>query len=153
MERTELADGQHESLATELAGARVFSGSGDLLEPIEELEFQNNWQLKGETKCATSVLEFGATGGMMETEVADADKAGGQDMGEEATDKLMGVEGHELLFALVAVVAVFEGDGVFADAHNAVIGDGNAEDVATEILDQFLWTIKGGLNVDFPILG
>ena len=34
-----------------------------------------------------------------------------------------------------------------------MIGDGNAKDVATEILDQFLWAIDGSLDVDFPILG
>ena len=84
--------------------------------------------------------------------MTDTDEALGQDVREEATDELMGVEGHELLFAVVAVVEILEGDSVFGHAQDAVVGDGNTEDIATEILDQFLRTIEGSLNVDFPIL-
>ena len=43
---TELADGQHQSLATKLAGARVVLGSRDFLEPIQELQFGDDGQLK-----------------------------------------------------------------------------------------------------------
>ncbi len=62
---TELAEGQHQTLATELAGARVLFGLGDFLEPIQELQFGEERQLKGEPEETASMLEFGATGGMM----------------------------------------------------------------------------------------
>lgn len=90
---------------------------------------------------------------MMQAKVANTDKASGQDVGEEATDKLMGVQGHDFLVAVVAIVEIGKGDGIFAHGENAMVGDGNAEDVTTEILDQFLWAIEWGLDIDFPILG
>ena len=90
---------------------------------------------------------------MMQTEVADAHEAMGQDVGEEAPNKLMGVKGHELLFAFVAVVAILEGHGVVADREDTVIGNGNAENVTSEVFDQFLGTIERTLDVDFPVLG
>ena len=89
----------------------------------------------------------------MQAKMANTDKAIWQDMGEEATDELEGGQGHDFLCALIAVVAVGEGDGLFANSENAVVGNGNAEDVATEILDQFLRAIEWGLDVDFPIFG
>ncbi len=57
------------------------------------------------------------------------------------------------LFAIIAVIEILESDGIFANGNNAMIGNGNAEDIATEILDQFLFAIERGLNVDFPIFG
>ncbi len=89
----------------------------------------------------------------MKTEVANADKASRQDVGEETTDEFEGRQDHDFLLALVAMVEVGEGDGISANCKNTVIGDGNAKDVATEILDQFLGTIERSLDVDLPILG
>lgn len=89
----------------------------------------------------------------MQAKMAHADKAIRQDMGEEATDELEDGQGHDFLCALVAIVAVGKGDGIFAHSEEAVIGDGNAEDVTPEILDQFLRAIKWGLDEDFPIFG
>lgn len=37
----QLADGQHQPIATELANARVFFGASDLFEPIEELQLED----------------------------------------------------------------------------------------------------------------
>ena len=87
-------------------------GPGDGLEPIEELQFQNERELKGETEQATSVLEFGAAGRMMQAEVADADKTIGQDMREEATDEFGGRQGHELLLTLIAIIVILESDRI-----------------------------------------
>ncbi len=42
MDGGELADGQHETLATELADTWVFGGTGDVLEPLEELQFEDD---------------------------------------------------------------------------------------------------------------
>ena len=46
--------------------------------------------MKGKTEYAASVLEFGATGGVMQAKMANADEAVWQDMSEEATDELEG---------------------------------------------------------------
>ena len=109
---TELADGQHHADATELAGAWINFGASNLLEPIEELQLQDRRQFKRQTEDAACVLEFGAARGMMQAEVANADKARGQDMGEEAADEFDGGQGHDFLFALVAIVAILERDRI-----------------------------------------
>lgn len=149
----ELAEGQHQSFATELAGARVVVGLGDFLEPVQELEFGDDGQLKRETEKTASVLEFGAAGTIVQTKMANADKALGEDMREKAADKLHGRQGHLFLFTLVAVVEILEGDRIVREGKDTVIGDGNAKYVATEILHQFLDTTQWGLDVDFPIFG
>jgi hypothetical protein len=69
----------------------------------------------------------------MQAKMANADKACGQDMREEATDEFEGGQGHDFLCALVAVVEVFEGNGVFANGQDAMVGDGNTEDTCTAL--------------------
>jgi len=150
---SELADRQHQSFATELAGARVVVGLGDFLEPIEELEFGDEGQLKRETEEAASVLEFGAAGTIVQTEMANADKAFGEDMREKTMDKLCSRQGHLFLFTLVAVVEILEGDGMVGKGKDPVVGDGNAKDVATEILHECIDATQWSLDVDFPIFG
>ena len=150
---TKLADGQHHADATELAGAWINFGASNLLEPIEELQLQDRGQFKRQTEDAACVLEFGAARGMMQAKMANADKALWQDMGEEATDELDGGQGHDFLFALVAVVEILKGDGIAGNGNKAMVGNGNAEDIPSEIFDQFLWVIQGSLDKDFPSLG
>ena len=91
-DRTELADRQHQTLAAELAGARVFFGLHNLFEPIEELQFEDDRQLKRQTQDTASVLEFCAAGGVMQAKMANADKAIGKNMREKTADKLRGGE-------------------------------------------------------------
>src|SRR5512147_2917812 len=83
--------------------------------------------------------------------MTNADKTFGQDMGEKTTDKLHGREGHLFLFALVAVIEILKGDGIVGKRNNPVVRNGNAKDVTTEILHQFLDATQWGLDVDFPI--
>jgi len=40
-DRIKLTNGQHETFATELAGARVFIGTSNLFEPIKELQLED----------------------------------------------------------------------------------------------------------------
>ena len=101
----------------------------------------------------TSLLEFVAAGGMVEAEVADADKASGQDMQEEAMDEFIGREGHVFELALLAVVEVLERDLTALDVEDTVIGDGDAEDIASEVIEQVVDAVLGSLDVDFPIFG
>ena len=73
-------------------------------------------------------------------------------MGEETADKLHCRESHSFGFAFIAIVKIFERHLIALDRDNAMIADGNAEDVATEVFDQFLHAIERGLNKYFPIL-
>ena len=45
-DRTELAEGQHQAGATEFAKTRVLLGLSDFLEPIQELQFGDDGELK-----------------------------------------------------------------------------------------------------------
>ena len=89
----------------------------------------------------------------MQAEMTDAHKTVRQNMREETADKLHCREGHQFLFAIVAVIEILEGDRIFANGNNTMIGNGNAEDVTTEILDQFLLVVERRLDIDFPIFG
>src|SRR6266498_4137973 len=147
------ADRQHQPLAAEFAQARVCFGLSNLFEPVEEFQLQDDRQFKRQTQDTAGVLELGTAGSVVQAKMADADKTIGQDMGKETTNELENMEGHQLLFAIVAVVEILEGDGVFANCHNAMIGNGNAEDVATKILKQLLFIVERRLDIDFPIFG
>ena len=85
--------------------------------------------------------------------MADTDKAIREDMRKETANELEDMQGHEFLFAIVAIVEILEGDGVFAKGNNAVIGNSNAEDVATEILEQLLFVVERRLDIDLPVFG
>lgn len=152
MQRGKLPEGQHHPLAAELADTRVILGAGNLFKPIEELELQDGGQLKRQTQNAAGMLQFDTAGSVVQTEMTDTDKAIRQDMGKEAADEFKDMQGHQFLFAVVAIIEILESDGIFADVHNAVVGNGDAEDVTTEILDQLLFLIEGLLDIDFPIL-
>ena len=89
----------------------------------------------------------------MQAEMTNAHKAIGQNVREKVADKLHGGQGHQLLFAMIAVIEILEGDSIFANGNDAMIGNGNAEDVASKIFEQFLRAVDGSLDVDFPIFG
>ena len=149
----ELADSQHHTLAAKLAEARVIIGASNLFEPIEELQLQDDGELKGETQDAAGMLQFDAAGSIVQTKMTDADKPIGQNMREETADEFQCRESHGFFFAVVAIIEILEGDCIFSNGNNTMIGNGNAEDVATEILDQLFFVIERGLDIDFPIFG
>ena len=85
--------------------------------------------------------------------MTNAHKAIGQNVREKAMDKLAGGQGHQLLFAIVAGIEILEGDSIFANGNDTMVGNGNAKDVASEIFEQFLHAVDGSLVIDFPIFG
>ena len=152
-DRTKFADGQHQTLPAELAGTRVGIRARNLFEPIEELQLEDGGQVKRQTQNTAGVLKFETTASVMQAKMANTDKAIGKDMGKETADELEDMEGHLFFFAIITVIEIFEGNGVFANGDNAVIGNGNAEDVATEIFEQLLFVVEWFLDIDFPIFG
>lgn len=152
-DRTKFADRHHQTLPAELAGTRVGIRARNLFEPIEELQLEDGGQVKRLAQSAAGMLEFETTASVMQAKMANTDKAIGKDMGKETANELEDMQGHLFLFAIVTVVEIFEGNGVLANGDNAVIGNGNAEDVATEIFEEFLFVVERFLNVDFPIFG
>lgn len=62
----------------------------------------------------------------------DSDEALGQDVEQEATDELLGLEGHDLLLVGVRGVAVSEGYSILLDAQDPVVRDGDSMRVGAE---------------------
>ena len=89
----------------------------------------------------------------MQAKMANTDKAIGKDMGKETTNEFEDMQGHLFLCAIVTVIEILEGNRVLANGDNAMIGNGNAEDVATEVFEQLLFVVERFLDIDFPIFG
>ena len=84
-----------------------------------------------------------------EAEEADFMEAGRENVEREAAYKLMGVEGDGVDLFLFAVFGA-EGDfGVF-DVFDAVVMDGDAVGVATEVIKDLLGTAERSLCIDGP---
>ena len=105
------------------------------------------------------VEELAAAGDLMlglavgqPAEVADADKAGGQDVKEEAAEELDGVQGEYFFHTAVAVVFPGKRDAAVFELEQTVIGDSDAVGVATEIGDDQGGAAEGALGVDDPSL-
>lgn len=98
-------------------------------------------------------MEFGAAGTMMQTKMTDAHKTIWEDMGKKTADKLEDRQGHQLFFAIVAVIEILESDRIFSNRYNAMIGNGNTENIACQIFNQLLFVIERLLDIDFPIFG
>ena len=95
----------------------------------------------------------GAGGAGEETVVADAVKAVGQDVDEEAADELVGGELHDLVAgaAVGPIVLVFESDAPAIESDQPAVGDGDAVSVARQIGQHRLRSAERGLGVDVPL--
>lgn len=86
-----------------------------------------------------------------EAEVADADESLGEQMKQEATQKLFPRDGHHFLPVVIGRVTPAEGDLGVGQSEQAMIGDGNAVGIATEILQYVLGSAEGWFGVDDPV--
>ena len=83
------------------------------------------------------VAELVASGGVPQAVIADFVEACGQDMLEKAADEL--VTGYRFFaLAIGRAVLVAVGHGGVVDGQDAVVGDGDAEGVAGEIIERGL---------------
>ena len=101
-----------------------------------------------------AAIERGLAGGAGEQAVvADAVKALGQDVEQEAPDELVGAERHDLLpFGTgAAVVLVAEGHPGLVEVEEAAVRDGDAVGVAGEIGQHGLRSAEGALGIDDPV--
>jgi hypothetical protein len=88
---------------------------------------------------------------MQEAEGANAVKAARGDVLEEAAEKLVGVETHDL-DRVVGAASISEGDAVIVEREDRFVGEGGAVDVATEVLEDVVGAVDGGLGEDDPRL-
>src|SRR6185437_7062211 len=75
-----------------------------------------------------------------------------QDVEQEATDELVGLEGHSLLGIVVPVVLPFESDPPVVDVQDAVVGDRDTVGVAADVVENLFGSGKGRLGVNHPLL-
>ena len=100
-------------------------------------------------QAAAGLLQFvGAIGGP-QTTGADLGEALGQDVLEEPADEFIGAELRMFEF-LGAVVAVDEGDLAVLKSFEPAVADGDAEDIAAQILQDFV-AAAGVLAVNHPL--
>ena len=103
-------------------------------------------------QALTERQECGAPAIGEEAERADADKAAGQDVEQEAAQELLRSERHHSLLVTVGIILPTESNLVMVESHEAVVGDGHAMGVAGEIAEHRMGTAEGGLGVDDPVL-
>jgi len=83
---------------------------------------------------------------------ADADKAAGQDVEQEAAQELLRTECHHSLLISVGIILPAESNLVMFQSHEAMVSDGYAMGIAGEIAEHMMGTAEGGLGVDDPVL-
>ncbi len=95
---------------------------------------------------------LGADAACEQAVMANAVKAGWQDMNEEAADEFAGREPHDLLSrsAFDAIILVFECDAVAVASKQAAVGDGDAVGVARQIGQHGLGTAEGSFAINHP---
>ena len=86
-----------------------------------------------------------------EAEKADADKAAGQDVEQEAAQELLRIERHHSLLITVGIILPAESNLVTVEGHEAMVGDGYAMGIAGEIAEHMMGTAERWLGVD-PVL-
>jgi len=69
-----------------------------------------------------------------------------------STQELIDGNGHDLVVAAVGIVSPAEGDATVFEGHEAVVGDGDAMSVASQIVEHLFGTAEGRLGVDDPVL-
>jgi hypothetical protein len=103
-------------------------------------------------QALTEGQERGAPAIGQEAETADADKAAGQDVEQEAAQELLRTECHHSLLITVGIIFPAESNLVMFESHEAVVGDGYAMGVAGEIAEHMMGTAERWLGVDDPVL-
>lgn len=83
--------------------------------------------------------------------MADFAKAAGQDVHKETADKLHGVQGHRFRLILMGVIPPEKSDLAVLQGQNAVIGDGNAMGITSQISNYFFSGAKRRLAVYDPL--
>src|SRR5262252_5563984 len=84
--------------------------------------------------------------------VTDAVKAVGQDMDQEAADKLVGVERHQLVASvgLGPVILPFEGHALAVEGDEPAIGNSSPVCVAGKVAEDGIGSAKRSLGIDNP---
>ena len=86
-----------------------------------------------------------------EAEVANAHEGFRKHMQKEAAQEFIDSKSQQLLFVVVSGVAPTESDFAVRKGNQAVVGDGHAMGIASQILEYKLWATEGAFRIDHPI--
>ena len=84
--------------------------------------------------------------------MADADEAFGEQVQQEAAQKLIERQGHQLVFMVVSGIAPAKGDLVIRERDESVVGDGDAVGVVAQITECLLGASEGLFGVNVPVV-
>ena len=84
--------------------------------------------------------------------MTDADQSTGENMEQESAQKLVGRDGCELLLATMGVISPEEGNMAIAKTHEAMVRDGHAMRVASQIVQHLIRPAEWRLGIDDPVL-
>jgi hypothetical protein len=112
-----------------------------------EILLRQGWE-----KIATERKQFVPSAIGQPAEVANAWKTLRQDVLQEAAQKFFARQGHGALLVVVSVVFPAKEYLGFVDRHNAVVGNGYAMRVASQIVQDVFGTAKRWLGVNDPVL-
>ena len=73
-------------------------------------------------------------------------------MQQEAPQELFGGKRHQSPFAAARIVFPEEGDFAIGEVDNAMVRDGDPVRVASQVMEDMLWTAEWPLGIDNPIL-
>src|SRR5215471_7946823 len=112
---------------------------------------RRSWVGYGE-EAAGQCNVVGPVGVGEEAVVTDAMKSVGQDMDQEAADKLVGVERHKLIASvgLGPVILPFEGHALAVEGDEPAIGNSNPVRVAGKVGEDSIGSAKRSLGIDHP---
>ena len=108
------------------------------------------WVVQQQTLTAWQKSGAAAIG--QESEGTDADKAAGENMQQETSQKLFRGQGHLSLLVPVRIILPAEGNLVLFEGHKPVVGDGDAVSVAGEITQHMMRAAERRLGIDDPVL-
>ncbi len=117
--------------------------------------FARDGAADGAQRLARAIQRRGAAAVGEDAEVADAVHPLRQDVEQEASDELVGRDGHGavagLLLPRLGRLAVAEGDVLAVEGDDAPVRDGDPVGVAGEVPEHLLRPPEGALGVDHPI--
>jgi hypothetical protein len=108
------------------------------------------WVVQQQT--LTAWQKGGAAAIGQEAEKTNADKAAGENMQQETSQKLFRGQGHLPLLISVGIILPAEGDLVVLERHQAVVSDSHAMSVAGEIPQHMMRAAERRLGIDDPVL-
>ncbi len=106
----------------------------------------------GSQRAETNRQQGGALAGGQKPKVPDAHKALGEQVQQEAAQKLLHWQGHQALFVLMCGVSPTEGDLIIGERDQSMVGYSHPVRITAEVTKHMLRAAKGTFRVDHPIV-